>query len=148
MEKEDKTEIPEEEVDVKKWLRNIIPESDEEQGDLSMDTGILDEDEQSDVEKPSDIDKPPHKVEQPPPPPPPPMPQACMGFADVDNRLTTSSSTGSAINPIAGSSKEAEVPSLAPTSDNKPVNSQLKELYSLNSIARAKKNQVPILGGG
>ncbi len=40
------------------------------------------------------------------------------------------------------------VEKLAPTSCNEPCDVELKDLYSLNKIARAKKNQIQILGGG
>ena len=165
---EEKVELAsEEEEGVGDWLGKIIPGTDADMDEASMDTGILDEeDECEDVRtevknasrgilkeeslvdntRGGDESVPTPKMVPPPAPPIPPT-QPLFKSKTVADILKLYSPGEPEVNP-RDSYTEESVASLAPTSSDKPVDNQLKEIYSLNKIARAKKSQVAILGGG
>ncbi len=150
--------------EIKQFLRNIIPDSEGKPEDSTvMDTGILDEednyeggcsnDSQEGNSRKAYVDEDEKFLQPltvpPPAPPPPPPPQSCsVGAPQTGQHSRKMGGTDPkqpdiVVEPIAVVSN-----AVAPTSHCEPSNAKIKDLYSLNKIARAKKNQVPILGGG
>ena len=153
MEDEGNQEFNVEEDDVKTWLHNLVP--DEQEGSV-MDTGILDEDidnaelstttylRQTDSEGDSSA---PLKLKSPPTPPPVPQmggPSSLAAGTNSRDSLETSTVTFDNLKCVTASQTDTDRPVVS----GEPTNSQMKDLYKLNKIARAKKELVPTLGGG
>ncbi len=149
-----KTEV-EEEVGVQKWLHNLVPDHTGED-DQGMDMGILDEEDQypdmddmarDDIKcKSTDEHESSDTTASLEPPPAPPMPALNVYLEAASNAAVHLASSGASAHSVSNKDSTLTV-KLAPSASNEPSDPQLKELYSLNKIARAKKS-VAILGGG